>query len=406
MRRRRDRNPQMTTPRSPRLLVVTHTYPRHTGAPAGAFVARLASAAADGGWAVRVVAPHAPGLATSEHKDGVTIERFRYAPEQLETLAYSGELHRRVLRSVTAATLLPGFLARFRSAVRRALVEHQPAVIHAHWWIPGGLVAGSRDVPLMVTCHGSDVRLLATRSLRGVARWVLSRARVITAVSAFLARQLGALGTTVASRTLVAPMPIDIETWLPARAAARRDPPVVLYAGNLLPSKGVDTLLQATADLDRRGVPMRLRILGDGPAKGDLQTLAAKLGLANVEWSSFVVQSAMVSEYGAATTVVLPTRNDAEGLGLVLVEALLSGCAVVGTRAGGIPEVVEDGVTGRLVPPNDPGALSVAIEDTLRPDRRAGWIAEGQRRVTERFSTPNAARTFLDQYERLAVGSG
>ena len=151
---------------------------------------------------------------------------------------------------------------------------------------------------------------------------------------------------------------------------------------------------------------MRLRILGDGPAKSDLQTLAAKLGLTNVEWSSFVIQSARVSEYGAATTVVLPTRNDAEGLGLVLVEALLSGCAVVGTRAGGIPEVVEDGVTGRLVPPNDPTALSIAIEDTLRPDHRAGWIAEGQRRVTERFSTPNASRTFLDQYERLAVRSG
>jgi glycosyltransferase involved in cell wall biosynthesis len=381
-------------------LVVTHNFPRFDGDPAGAFVARLAAGAARRGSAVRVVAPHAPGLAETTEQAGVRIDRFRYAPDGLETVAYTGQMHRKALRSLRMAVALPWFLIGIRRAVQRAVREHSPDVIHAHWWLPSAWAAANSRVPMVITCHGSDVRLLDHAPLRWLGRSVLRRAAIVTTVSSFLERDVKRAAPEVAERVVVEPMPIDADRWIRARSLPRPEPPVVLYAGNLLPSKGVDTLLEAVALLARRGIAVRTRILGEGPARDDLERRAQALALAGVEWSDFVNQDAMVDEYGRATTVVLPTRNDAEGLGLVLVEALFAGCAVVGTRSGGIPDVVEDQVTGRLVPPDDPAAMAAAIADTLDPANRGRWSGEAERRLLERFGTERVVDRYLEVYER------
>jgi glycosyltransferase involved in cell wall biosynthesis len=100
-------------------------------------------------------------------------------------------------------------------------------------------------------------------------------------------------------------------------------------------------LIQAAAELHRLGTEFQLKILGEGPAERALRSLVARLRLGSrVTWSRFVPQAEMPEEYGASTVTVLPSRGSAEGLGLTLVEALLAGSAVVGTPAGGIPEVV------------------------------------------------------------------
>lgn len=382
-----------------RLLVVTHNYPRFPGDAAGAFVARLARGAADRRWTVRVVAPHAPGLPEASTDGGVRVDRFRYAPDAFEVVAYSGDLHQRALRNARVALAVPLFLARFRSAVRRVREELRPSVVHAHWWLPSAMVAVGGTAPLIVTCHGSDVRLLDRAGFRWLGRRVLKQATVVTAVSGFLAENLRRAAPAVADRVVVAPMPVETAHWTAAAGAVRPAPPIVLFAGNLLPTKGVDVLLGAGRLLVDRGVALRVRILGEGPARADLERQAIQLGLA-VEFSDFVDQGAMVAEYAAAATVVLPTRSDAEGLGLVLVEGLLAGCAVVGARSGGIPDVIEDGVTGRLVPPDDAAALAAAIEDSFDPVRRAAWIAEGRRRVIARFGAENVVDSFLERYER------
>src|SRR5439155_18008597 len=133
------------------------------------------------------------------------------------------------------------------------------------------------------------------------------------------------------------------------KTVPKANPPRILYAGNLLESRGVDTLLRAFARLHSTAVDARLKILGEGPAARSLHRLASELGLDHdVDWAGFVTQDAMPAEYGASTVTVLPTKGNAEGLGLSLAEALLAGCAVVGTPAGGIPEVVHDEETGLL----------------------------------------------------------
>lgn len=386
-----------------RLLVVTHNYPRHSGDPAGAFVARLAEATAAAGACVRVVAPHVQGTPTEETLHGVSVRRFRYAPEQLERVGYRGDLHRRPVWSPLVALGVPAFLLSFAAAVRREVRAFRPTLVHAHWWIPGGLLAAATSAaPLVVTCHGSDVRMLDSSSAwRGLAGRVFARAARVTTVSRFLARDLEQAFPAVAPRLAVTPMPVDIEHFASGRDVPKRTPPVILYAGNLLESKGVDDLLDAYAALRARGTDCTLRILGEGPHASGLHARARALGVFDsVEWSDFVPQTRMPAEYGASTITVLPTRGRHEGLGLTLVEALLAGSAVVGTRVGGIPEVVDDGVTGLLVPSEAPAALADALARLLE-DRalRERLVAAGQERVTSTFGAPSASRRILDLYD-------
>jgi len=381
-----------------RVLVVTHNFPRFAGDPAGAFVARLAEGVRARGHVVQVLAPHAPGLPVRETRNQLDVVRFRYAPEALERVAYRGDMHGSRSLTPLALTGLLAFLAAFRGAVRRMVASFRPDVIHAHWWIPGGWFAVASGVPTVITCHGSDVRLLArARVLRTLAARVLPRAAAVTTVSTFLARELEASLPALRGRVRTVAMPLDLEEFSAARETPRVAPPRILYAGNLIASKGVDDLVRAFALLRQRGIACGLRIIGEGPHSGALHALAAELGLADViEWSTFLPQDAMPEEYGRSTIVVLPTRGNEEGLGLTLVEALLAGTAVVGTSAGGIPEIVRDGETGLLARPNDPSNLADKLAELLTSSELRSRLAEqGRRHVLERFAPGTSVDTFL-----------
>ena len=396
----------MPSPARPlRVLTVTHNYPRSPGDPAGAFVARIAEGAAARGHEVEVVAPHAPGTPTAEEVGGVRLRRFRYGPDVLERVAYTGTLHGGTLASPLAGIAFPGFLWAFGHAVRTALERFRPDVVHAHWWMPGGWFASRGKAPYVVTCHGSDVRLLERgRLVRRLARPVFRKAARITTVSNFLAQDLRRLLPGIEVPILVTPMPVDASGFLAGAAVSKVDPPRILYAGNLVGSKGVDLLLRAGAELDRRGVAWQLKLLGEGPARANLEALAIELGIeSKVRWSSFVPQTQMAAEYGASTVTALPSRGQAEGLGLALVEALLAGCAVVGSAAGGIPEVVQHERTGLIARDGDAVDLATQLQRLLTdPALRNRLTTAGREHAVRHYSPDAAIGRFLEIYDAVA----
>jgi glycosyltransferase involved in cell wall biosynthesis len=353
--------------------------------------------------AVQVVAPHAPGTAERETIAGVEVHRFRYGPDALERVAYTGDLHRKTLFSPLSALSFPAFMLAFKRAIRNGVKTFRPDIIHAHWWIPGGWLAGRMGVPYMVTCHGSDVRLLEKWSgFRRMAGPVFDHARAITTVSRFLADDIQRLTGRDLGQLVVCPMPVDTAHFRAGRSAAKVSPPRILYAGNLVPSKGVDVLIRAYALLRSRGIECGLRILGEGPDRTALEVLARSTATPEIEFSDFLPQDRMPLEYGQSTVTVLPTRGVAEGLGLTLVEALLAGSAVVGTRAGGIPEVIEHEQTG-LVTGDSVDDLADALERIITdPALRHRLVATGQARVEARFSTPTAVAAFIRLYGNVA----
>ena len=388
-----------------RILTVTHNYPRFTGDPAGAFVARIAEGAAARGHEVEVVAPHAPGTAEDERTAGLRIRRFRYGPDALERVAYTGDLQGRTLLSPWAALAFPGFLVAFGRAVRTAIRRFSPDVVHAHWWMPGGWFASRGRVPYLITCHGSDVRLLERGDLvRRLALPAFRRAARVTTVSKFLAEDIQRMLPALQARVQVTPMPVDVSGFLEGARTPKLDPPRLLYAGNLVPSKGVDVLLRAVAELARRGVACELKILGEGPARPELEALAREIGIASrTTWAPFVPQTQMASEYGASTATVLPSRGHAEGLGLILVEALLAGSAVVGTAAGGIPEVIVHEQTGLIARDGDPADLATQIQRLLTDaPLRERLARQGKEHVLRTYAPQAAIDRFLEIYDAVA----
>lgn len=388
-----------------RILTVTHNYPRFVGDPAGAFVARIAEGVAARGHEVEILAPHAPGAPVDEQVRGVAVHRFRYAPEPLERIAYTGGLHQTKLASPAVALGLPGFLIACGLALRGAIHRFQPDLIHAHWWLPAGWFARWSGRPYLVTCHGSDVRLLERGAFfRRQARQVLDRAGGVTTVSNFLAGDLRRLLPALHVVPIVAPMPVDTDSFQSGAGVPKAEPPRILYAGNLVQSKGVDILLRAAATLVQKGLDFHLKILGEGPEQTSLHRLAADLKLADrITWSNFVSQTRMPAEYGASTITILPSRGQAEGLGLTLVEALLAGSAVVGTRTGGIPEVVRHEETGLLAREGDAQDLARQIARLLGDrELRDRLTRAGKQHVLQTYSPATAVQRFIAIYHAVA----
>ena len=386
-----------------RILMVTHNYPRFAGDHAGSFVARLASGLVSRGHVVRVVAPHAPDVPTSEVVDGVEIRRFRFGTDGMERVAYRGDLHQRSAFDPSAIVGIPAMLLAYAAAVRRESRQFLPNVIHAHWWFPGGAFAVRSRTPTVITCHGSDVRLLDRGGpLLAFGRATLRRAAAVTCVSEFLTRDVTRIVPELQGQVRTIYMPLDLTPFERVSAIPKVDPPVILFVGNLVPSKGTSVLLDAFAALHRGGVRCTLRIVGRGAQEAVLRQQARALGIdAQVEWAGFVPQGRIASEYAAATVVALPSRGQAEGLGLVLAEALLSGTAVVASPAGGIPEVVRDGETGLIARDGDAAHLAAQIRRLLEdPGLRERLTAAGSIRARGMFSLAVAT----DAFERVYAG--
>ncbi|MBK4218151.1 glycosyltransferase family 4 protein [Paracoccus caeni] len=168
----------------------------------------------------------------------------------------------------------------------------------------------------------------------------------------------------------------------PARPAGRN----VLFIGRLAAAKGVPVLLEAFAGLHATFPDARLTLIGDGPARADLTARAAELGIADaVRFTGYLNQDEVAAELARCDLFALPSF--AEGVPVVLMEAMASRRPVLATRIAGIPELVEDGVSGRIVAPGDIAGFATAMTEVLADPEAARRMGEaGQRKVATEFN--------------------
>jgi len=191
---------------------------------------------------------------------------------------------------------------------------------------------------------------------------------------------------------------LDLARFPPAPAThAERDgrdpsaPVILLSVGRAVEKKGYDDLLDALARLPQN-LAWRFIHVGGGPLLPGLKERAAALGIeARIEWRGAQPQTVVLNTLRAVDLFVLASRRaadgDQDGLPNVLLEALSQGRAVLATRFSAVPELIEDDVTGRLVPPADPVALAVALQTMISdPALRARLGAAGLERLRERFA--------------------
>jgi glycosyltransferase involved in cell wall biosynthesis len=383
--------------------MVTHAFPRWDGDIAGAFILRLAQALVAGGHDLRVIAPSDRGDPGPDAVGGVAVRRVRYASPARETLAYRGTMHTASAGSPGAALAFAGLLRAFLGAVEEACDGGGVDVVHAHWWVPGGVAAAlarRSGRPLVVTLHGTDVAL--ARSVPGaryLLRAVASESARLTAVSSTLARFAAEASGLPPQAIAVSPMPLLLtpKQAVPGRLG-------VVFVGRLTRQKRVAVLLEALGLLASRGRPLDLTVVGDGPERAELERRAARPDLAGrVRFTGEVPPEDVPGHLSHARLLVLPSVD--EGLGLVIAEALVSGVPVVGARSGGIPDLMTAPYSGLLVAPDDPSALADAIAEVAADDRYLDGARRAGVALAERLAPASVAARFEGLYAEAVRGS-
>jgi len=180
---------------------------------------------------------------------------------------------------------------------------------------------------------------------------------------------------------------------------ARPDRPTLLFVGRLAGVKGVPVLFEALQTVVQDHPDLQLRLIGDGPERAKLEATAKDMGLAeNLEFCGYQSQAAVAEALATTDVFVLPSF--AEGVPVVLMEAMASEVPVVTSRVAGVPELVVDGQSGLLLPPGAPDALAAALSRLLAdPDLRSQMGKMGRAKVVAEFASATEAAKLKQLFE-------
>lgn len=309
---------------------------------------------------------------------------------------YSDDARRGLLRLISGGHLPLMSPRRTASmlALAPALGRKPLDLVHAHSMVPAyyfTAVANALQIPFLFTFHGHTSEGLASLPPHRALPLFSSAARVLVNTR-FAGSQVAELGCP-ADRIVVLPQGLVLEEF-PYRPLHYEtgQPVTILTVGRLVPGKGHRYALEAIAMLVARGFDLRYRIVGQGNYRTELEALSRDLGLTNrVEFCGGLFDGALLAEYARAHLFLLPSWRERTGWqetqGVVVQEAQASGCIVIATRTGGIPECVDDGRSAFLAPERDAPGLATTIEHVLCATHRwPEWQHEGRRWVEDRFA--------------------
>ena len=381
------------------VLTLTPFYPVRGDDAQGCFVAEPLSGLAKAGVAhtVRAVSPY--------YRGGTPISDFVVPARWVRFFSLPGGWGLSSAGAFLFARLLP--------EVRRLHGAHPVDVIHAHSALPCGHAASllSRElkIPFVVTVHGLDA--FSTRQVQGLAgRWCarVSRSVYRSACSVICVsekvREQVITGTAGSVNTTVIYNAVDPQIFSPPE----RDPEglVILSVGNLIPIKGHELLLRAFAAIQDRPATdsaPSLEIIGDGPERARLQKLAHELGIAGaVHFRGRQNRGVVTDAMRRAAVFALPSRY--EGLGCVYLEAMSAGKPVIACHEQGIDEVIQPGVNGCLIRPDDLPALTSTLAALLqRAELRQKIGAAARRTILQGFTLEQQAARLLRTYRECQV---
>ena len=293
----------------------------------------------------------------------------------------------------------PGLARRTSTLVRR----HRPALVHTHLVhadVYGAAAAVRAGARLVSTKHNDDP-FRAGRGRYGE-RLLTRRASRVICITEALARFNREVVALPPSKLRVVHYGLDAppEPWgPPGGPELAPEAPVLLAICRLVPQKGVDVAIEALPQVRERHPDVHLVVLGEGPLRSRLAGLAAAHGVEDAV--SFPGRVGDVAWWlRRAAVLVHPARW--EGFGLALLEAMLSERPVVASGVSSIPEIVVDGETGRLVPPDDARALAEALSDLLEhPARASAMGAAGRALALAEFSVGRMAERTAGVYEEV-----
>ena len=361
-----------------------------------------------------MVAP-GPGEATGKTGSNPEVYRFQYFFPGLNRLAYGSGILPNLKRNPLLWIQVPFFMLAMIFKTFIVARRLRPDVIHAHWILPQGLVAliigFILKIPVITTAHGADAFGLNNRFLTLLKRMVIRHSHAWTSNTDITASSFSGANHDANYKKI--PMGVDVKKFAQGnptslRAKITNNIKMVLFVGRLVQKKGVDSLLKAFSLLPAPAKNSTiLWIIGDGDQKSYLINLTCSLGIQDsVSFLGQIDNDSLPDYYAAADLFVGPSTTtdygDTEGQGIVFAEAAASHLCVLATNSGGIPEVIVDGETGILVPPDDYSKLSKEMAKLLSDEEMRDTLAQNAYDIVSRvFDWNSIANQFRDLYISL-----
>lgn len=304
-------------------------------------------------------------------------------------------------------------LGTISAKLQNAMEEVEPVAIHASFGKSGAYalpLAERLNLPLAVTYYGGDATKTTNTKDSFVRVYNRRRAKLwreadlILPCSQFIHDELAGKGAPTDK------MLVHHNTADPSRFEPGEKKDLLVFAGRWTEKKGIDTLIAALARLGDELDGWTIRLIGDGDVKEELVAKLQEAGVA-AELPGWVPADEMPKHWAEARIAVVPSKRaksgDAEGLPLVCIEAMLSGCALAATRHAGIPECVKDGETGYLVDEGDDAALADRLARMLSDRERTARMGEaGRAFAMESFNLQTQSRKLESYLIDLAVKAG
>ena len=301
-------------------------------------------------------------------------------------------------------------------ALHDAARKYELDLVHMHYAIPHAasaflareMLKGERDLRIVTTLHGTDITLVGLHpSFQAITQFSILQSDGLTAVSEYLKRETVRDFAVPAERIEVIPNFVDADLFRPGREPCHRaslapgGEQIVMHVSNFRAVKRVEDVVEVFSRI-RAKLPARLVFVGDGPERPRAAQRADDLGVR--DHVLFLGKHASVDELlPCADLFLLPSEN--ESFGLAALEAMASGAPVVASNAGGLPEVIEHGVSGYLFPV---GAIEEMAEAGIRLLTDAGLreqVATAARaRAMDRFSADRVASRYENLYRRVIEG--
>ncbi len=394
-------------------LVIASTFPRWKNDSTPRFVYELSERLASY-CKIIVLAPHHKGALKKEVMGKVDVRRFSYfKPESMQRLCYGGGIIPNMKSSLLAKIQMPLLIMSEFFASSRIARKEKISLVHAHWILPQGFVGVFLKklfkVPLLVTVHGSDLFPLKNIFYKKLQNFVFRNSDKITANSEATRNELVKRFPDYSQKIKIIPMGVDVNLFKkrkiqkPKKYGKNR---ILLAVGRLSDQKGLQYLIEAMQDIRRYEPKIKLLIIGEGPHENALREAVRSKGLENcVEFIGSVSFSEVPKYYNYADIFVMPslsTKTGTEALGLSLLEAMASGCAVIGTNIGGIPFVIKSGHNGILAEQKNANELANAIIKLLKDQKKSEKLGKNAAEfIRKNYSWENAAKRFIEAYEEL-----
>ena len=400
-------------PEKIRVLVIATTFPRWEDDQEPRFVYNLCQnlpKEVD----IHVLAPHAPNAKEQETWGEIKITRFPYFyPKYLQKLCYDGGIIPKLKSSWLARVQLPFFLFFLFIRLIKMTANNRFDLIHCHWLIPQGffcaLIKFFRGTPYLLTAHGGDVySFKGIPVIPNLIKFALKRSTFCTVNSQATRNQV--LKFSKNSSIKVVPMGVDLKKFHPGnynekfKAAFGEKNLLLLGVGRLAEKKGFKYLIEAMPLILQEIPSAKLVIIGFGPQKARLENQIQQLELASsISLIGGKTGKELQDWFASADIFIGPSiitaDGDTEGQGVVFLEAMASGTAVIASDVGGIKDAVRDNISGLLVPEKNPQAIAEKVLTLAKNNQlKEKLIQNALELVRSDYSGEQLSQKFLTLY--------